>query len=102
VDFNGKYDAGTLFLLADDSHWSKLCFEYSPDEQGMVVSVVTRGTSDDANAWNVEGRANAAGPRVSLWSRDNAGLLTVCSPCQPRHRSPRVSEEPGPKVPQAA
>lgn len=54
VDFNGKYDAGTLFLLADESHWSKLCFEYSPDEQGMVVSVVTRGVSDDANAWNVE------------------------------------------------
>ncbi|MDA1359282.1 DUF1349 domain-containing protein [Glycomyces luteolus] len=55
VDFNGTYDAGTLFLLADESHWSKLCFEYSPDEQGMVVSVVTRGISDDANAWNVEG-----------------------------------------------
>ncbi|GAA2139642.1 DUF1349 domain-containing protein [Glycomyces algeriensis] len=55
VGFNGKYDAGTLFLLADDTHWSKLCFEYSPDEQGMVVSVVTRGVSDDANAWNVDG-----------------------------------------------
>ncbi|WP_205326265.1 DUF1349 domain-containing protein [Glycomyces sp. YM15] len=55
VDFNGRYDAGTLFLLADEAHWSKLCFEYSPDEQGMVVSVVTRGVSDDANAWNVEG-----------------------------------------------
>lgn len=55
VDFNGTYDAGTLFLLADEAHWSKLCFEYSPDEQAMVVSVVTRGISDDANAWNVEG-----------------------------------------------
>jgi regulation of enolase protein 1 (concanavalin A-like superfamily) len=55
VDFNGTYDAGTLFVLADDAHWSKLCFEYSPDRQGMVVSVVTRGTSDDANGWNIEG-----------------------------------------------
>ncbi|HEX2145516.1 MAG TPA: DUF1349 domain-containing protein [Glycomyces sp.] len=55
VNFSGKYDAGTLFLHADETHWSKLCFEYSPDEQGMVVSVVTRGTSDDANAWNIEG-----------------------------------------------
>lgn len=63
VDFNGKYDAGTLFLLADETHWSKLCFEYSPDEQGMVVSVVTRGTSDDANAWIVEG--NEVWMRVS-------------------------------------
>ena len=63
VDFNGTYDAGTLFLLADESHWSKLCFEYSPDGQCMVVSVVTRGTSDDANAWIVEG--NTVWMRVS-------------------------------------
>ena len=55
VGFNGTYDAGTLFLLADEDHWSKLCFEYSPDDQGMVVSVITRGTSDDANAWVVDG-----------------------------------------------
>jgi uncharacterized protein len=55
VDFNGKYDAGTLFLLADERHWSKLCFEHSPDGQAMVVSVVTRGVSDDANAWVVNG-----------------------------------------------
>ena len=55
VDFNGTYDAGTLLLDVDEDHWSKLCFEYSPDGQGMVVSVITRGTSDDANGWVVEG-----------------------------------------------
>jgi regulation of enolase protein 1 (concanavalin A-like superfamily) len=55
VGFNGTYDAGTLFLLADETNWSKLCFEYSPDGKAMVVSVVTRGVSDDANAWIVEG-----------------------------------------------
>lgn len=63
VDFNATYDAGTLFLLADEDHWSKLCFEYSPEGRGMVVSVVTRGTSDDANAWAVEG--NEVWMRVS-------------------------------------
>lgn len=75
VDFNGTYDAGTLFLLADENHWSKLCFEYSPDEQGMVVSVVTRGVSDDANAWIVEGD--------SVWmriSRVGEGFVFHASP----------------------
>ena len=55
VDFQGTFDAGTLFLFADEDHWSKLAFEYSPDDQGMVVSVITRGTSDDANGWIIEG-----------------------------------------------
>ncbi|THV31462.1 DUF1349 domain-containing protein [Glycomyces paridis] len=49
VDFDATYDAGTLFLVAGDDHWAKLAFEYSPDGEGMVVSVITRGTSDDAN-----------------------------------------------------
>lgn len=55
VDFNGTYDAGTLLLDVDEDHWSKLCFEYSPDGEGMVVSVITRGVSDDANGWAVAG-----------------------------------------------
>jgi hypothetical protein len=35
--------------------WAKLCFELSPQEERMVVSVVTRGTSDDANCFVVDG-----------------------------------------------
>ena len=34
----------------------KLCFEHSPDRQPMIVSVVTRGVSDDANAFAVDGQ----------------------------------------------
>lgn len=49
------YDAGVLLLWADERHFAKLCFERSPLGQAMVVSVVTRGVSDDANAWVVEG-----------------------------------------------
>ena len=29
---------------------SKLCFEMSPQKQAMIVSVVTKGTSDDCNS----------------------------------------------------
>jgi regulation of enolase protein 1 (concanavalin A-like superfamily) len=55
VDFRDTFDAGTLFLWADETHWAKLCFEFSPDRTPMVVSVVTRGLSDDANGFDVAG-----------------------------------------------
>jgi regulation of enolase protein 1 (concanavalin A-like superfamily) len=50
VEFAATYDAGTLFVHVQDSLWAKLCFEYSPQGQPMVVSVVTRGLSDDCNS----------------------------------------------------
>lgn len=56
VDFAATYDAGVLLLWLDDRHWGKLCFEFSPDGEPMIVSVVTRGVSDDANAFVVNGR----------------------------------------------
>ena len=34
----------------DDERWAKLCFEYAPTDRPMVVSVVTRGKSDDCNS----------------------------------------------------
>jgi regulation of enolase protein 1 (concanavalin A-like superfamily) len=55
VDFRAQYDAGVLLLWADEKHWGKFCFEFSPASAPMVVSVVTRGVSDDANAFTVEG-----------------------------------------------
>src|SRR5207342_974724 len=36
--------------------WAKLCFEYSPQHQPMIVSVVTRGVSDDCNSVVIGGR----------------------------------------------
>ena len=56
VEFGSTYDAGVLLLWIDDRHWCKLCFELSPDGEPMIVSVVTRGVSDDANAFVVDGR----------------------------------------------
>ena len=56
VDFASTYDAGVLLLWVNHRHWGKLCFEFSPDGEPMIVSVVTRGVSDDANAFVVDGR----------------------------------------------
>jgi regulation of enolase protein 1 (concanavalin A-like superfamily) len=55
VAFEATFDAGALLLEAQRDVWAKLCFEYSPLGQPMVVSVVTRGLSDDANAFVVDG-----------------------------------------------
>jgi regulation of enolase protein 1 (concanavalin A-like superfamily) len=57
VDFRAQYDAGVLLLWSDEQHWGKFCFEFSPAAEPMVVSVVTRGVSDDANAFVVGGRS---------------------------------------------
>lgn len=61
VDFRSQHDAGVLLLWIDEQNWSKFCFEFSPAAQPMVVSVVTRGVSDDANAFTV--------PDRSIWLR---------------------------------
>jgi putative acetyltransferase len=55
--FAGVFDAGVLCLWQSEDQWAKLCFEHSPQRRGMVVSVVTRGSSDDANSVLVDGDA---------------------------------------------
>ena len=55
VGFGATFDAGVLLVWVDDRHWAKLCFELSPDREAMVVSVVTRAVSDDANGFVVTG-----------------------------------------------
>ena len=55
VRFAGTFDAGVLFLRYDLETWAKLCFEFSPRGQGMIVSVVNNRVSDDANAFTIDG-----------------------------------------------
>jgi regulation of enolase protein 1 (concanavalin A-like superfamily) len=55
VDFVSIYDAGVMFILVGEESWAKLCFEYSPQKEPMVVSVVTRGKSDDSNSASIDG-----------------------------------------------
>ncbi|PJJ71445.1 hypothetical protein CLV46_0993 [Diaminobutyricimonas aerilata] len=44
------FDAGALAIWGDRDHWAKLCLEFSPHGQAMIVSVVTDGFSDDCNS----------------------------------------------------
>ncbi len=63
VNFGSMFDAGVLFVYERDDLWAKLCFEYSPQNKPMVVSVVTRGLSDDCNSAVIDG--NSAYLRVA-------------------------------------
>ncbi|ALE05744.1 hypothetical protein AL755_10150 [Arthrobacter sp. ERGS1:01] len=70
------FDAGALCLWADSDHWAKLCFEYSPGGEAMVVSVVTNGHSDDCNAAVVADpwtylRVSRVGPAWAFHSSSN-------------------------------
>ncbi|NGO15653.1 DUF1349 domain-containing protein [Streptomyces sp. HC44] len=54
VGFAAAFDAGVLYVHVAEREWAKLCLEYSPDVP-TVCTVVTRGHSDDANSFTVEG-----------------------------------------------
>ncbi|KOV95989.1 DUF1349 domain-containing protein [Streptomyces sp. NRRL B-3648] len=54
VGFRAAFDAGVLYVHAGERAWGKLCLEYSPDVP-TVCTVVTRGHSDDANSFTVDG-----------------------------------------------
>jgi regulation of enolase protein 1 (concanavalin A-like superfamily) len=55
LKFDTKWDAGALMLWGDDNHWAKLSFELSPGKKPTLVTVVTRGFSDDCNSSEVRG-----------------------------------------------
>lgn len=55
VGFEATFDAGVLLLWFSERYWAKLCFEFSPDREVMMVSVVNKGVSDDANSFVVDG-----------------------------------------------
>jgi regulation of enolase protein 1 (concanavalin A-like superfamily) len=56
VAFVSTFDAGSVMVRVaeQDDVWAKLCFEYSPHHHPMIVSVVTRGVSDDCNSAQLE------------------------------------------------
>jgi regulation of enolase protein 1 (concanavalin A-like superfamily) len=57
VNHIATFDAGVLMIFENPSMWAKLCLELSPQGVPMVVSVVTKGLSDDCNAFPVIGPA---------------------------------------------
>jgi len=71
VGFASRFDAGVLALWHDERTWAKLCLEYTPEGEAMVVSVVTRSTSDDCNSAVVAGdsvrlRISRIGPEFAF------------------------------------
>lgn len=54
VDATATFDAGVLTVRYAEDVWAKLCFERSPQGQLMIVSVVTKGVSDDCNSIPLE------------------------------------------------
>jgi regulation of enolase protein 1 (concanavalin A-like superfamily) len=55
------FDAAALVVWASPSAWGKLALERSPQDDATIVSVVTRGVSDDANAFAL--------PEPAAWLR---------------------------------
>jgi regulation of enolase protein 1 (concanavalin A-like superfamily) len=55
VDHLARFDAGVLLVYEGPLAWAKLCFELSPQETPTIVSVVTKGVSDDCNSFPMKG-----------------------------------------------
>jgi regulation of enolase protein 1 (concanavalin A-like superfamily) len=54
-NFVSKWDGGAIVLKTDSLNWIKFCFEKDYTGQHRVVSVVTKGISDDCNSAAVTG-----------------------------------------------
>lgn len=54
-DFKDTYDSASVMVMKDPKCWAKCCFELTDFGTHAVVSVVTKGDSDDANGCNLEG-----------------------------------------------
>lgn len=55
ANLRATFDAATLFVYGGPATWAKLALERSPQGAATVVSVVTRGVSDDCNHWTFDG-----------------------------------------------
>ena len=53
--FKDTYDSCSIMVFQDATHWAKSCFELTDFGTNAVVSVVTKGDSDDANGPNIDG-----------------------------------------------
>jgi len=51
VELASTFDAGAIILFLDRRHWAKLLLERSVAGEATVVSVITRGVSDDCDSF---------------------------------------------------
>lgn len=52
-----QWDAGMLMVYAGAGLWAKLAFEKSIYQEPTIISVVTRGVSDDCNSAAIDGNS---------------------------------------------
>jgi regulation of enolase protein 1 (concanavalin A-like superfamily) len=57
VDFGAPWDAGCMAVYSNDATWGKLCLEMTQWKEPTIVSVVTRGRSDDNNSIPISGHS---------------------------------------------
>jgi hypothetical protein len=57
VDFKSRFDAGALIAYVDEQNWVKFAFESQDGKTGALVSVVTRGLSDDNTGAPIQGNS---------------------------------------------
>lgn len=57
VDFETKWDAGFLMVYVNDGTWAKFALEMAVYKEPTLVTVVTRGVSDDANSISISGNS---------------------------------------------
>jgi regulation of enolase protein 1 (concanavalin A-like superfamily) len=72
ADFKSQFDAGALVVYADEKNWVKFAFESQNGKTGSIVSVVTRGLSDDNTGTAIEGssvylKVSKTGPAFFLY-----------------------------------
>jgi uncharacterized protein len=82
VDFHATWDAGGLALYANDSVWAKLCLEMTVDKHPAIVSVVTRGLSDDSTSIPVTGssvylKVAKAGQAIFFYASPDGQAWTI-------------------------
>jgi uncharacterized protein len=76
------FDAAALVVRAAPDAWGKLALERSPQGEATIVSVVTQGVSDDANAFPLDRscawlRVSRAGSTLAFHASDDGLWWTL-------------------------
>ena len=58
-DLSNTWNAGSLMVILDDKNWIKFAFENSDATGKSIVTVVTKGVSDDANGVRLNNKNKA-------------------------------------------
>lgn len=82
VGFHAQWDGGGLVLYVNDGLWAKLAVENNLSRQPTIVSVVTRGRSDDNNSIPVTGpsiylKMAKAGDAIFFYASDDGAKWFV-------------------------